>query len=140
MKSNKAMAIATLFLAGSLSMGLQAQENLKALVKKCESMNHVDMDVVYKKDRVTKKTERVIKTLSFTDAQLMNDFLTAFEKDKNAAYRVIESKKSGKIRPSFYGFFEGTTETSYSFDLKDSGKVSISVIEKHNQTPDDWGG
>lgn len=148
MKSGKVLAVAALLLVGSVLTGVQAQEHLKALVKKCESLDKVDMDVIYDKNRETKKTEKVIKSLSFTDAQLMNEFLAAFEKDKEAAYKVIETKKKGKIQPSYYCFFSGTTDTAYSFDVRDSGKVSVSVIEKYNQDPKkstrslgtDWGG
>jgi hypothetical protein len=118
-------------LAGLFSSCATAQDNLNALVKKCESMESVDMNIVYQKDKETKKTQQVIKSLTIeNNKDLVTKFLEAFKKDKEKAYTVIENKQNGKIVPSFYRFSTGNTDISYSFSLDDDANASVSVIER----------
>lgn len=135
MKTKKMIVAGAILLAGSFTMGLQAQEHLNALAKKCESMDKVDMDIIYYKNKETKKIERIVRSFEFTDTQLLNEFLAAFEKDKETAYKVMEAKKNGKIMPSLYRFSTGTTDRVYSLDISKTGKTSISVIERFNIDP-----
>ena len=61
--------------------------------------------------------------------------MAAFDKDKNAAYKIIDDKKSGKLLPSFYRFGSGNTDISYSLSVSKSGKVTVSKIERFDYNP-----
>lgn len=131
MKAKKTILLCVILLLGGLTEGLKAQENLNALMKKCENMDTIDMNVIYNKNRETKKTEKIIKTVTFSNNQkLLDEFVVAFEKDKDAAYKIIDDKKSGKLLPSFYRFGSGKTDISYSLSVSKSGKVTVSKIER----------
>ncbi len=94
MKAKKTILLCVILLLGGLTEGLKAQENLNALMKKCENMDTIDMNVIYNKNRETKKTEKIIKTVTFSNNQkLLDEFVTAFEKDKDAAYKIIDDKE-----------------------------------------------
>ena len=51
MKTRNLILTAALLMAGSWAGDLLAQANLNALMKKCESMAKVNVDVIYDKDR-----------------------------------------------------------------------------------------
>lgn len=136
MKAKKTILLCVILLLGGLTEGLKAQENLNALMKKCENMDTIDMNVIYNKNRETKKTEKIIKTVTFSNNQkLLDEFVVAFEKDKDAAYKIIDDKKSGKLLPSFYRFGSGKTDISYSLSVSKSGKVTVSKIERFDYDP-----
>lgn len=131
MKTKKTILLAALLLLGSICGVSQAQENLNALMKKCETMDKIDMNVIYNKNRETKKTEKIIKTVSFSNNEkLLNEFVAAFEKDKDAAYKIIDQKSKGKLLPSFYRFSNGKTDINYSLSVSDDGSVSVTKIER----------
>lgn len=139
MKTKKITLAIVLLLTAGLSISMQAQEHLSALVKKCETMDNVDMNVAQNKNRETKKPERVIKTLTIKDnPKLVDEFVAAFAKDKEAAYRVIEKKQEGRIVPSFYRFANGKTDISYSFSIDQKGLVTITATERYDY--EDLGG
>ena len=71
---------------------------------------------------------------------MLDEFVTAFEKDKDAAYKIIDDKKSGKLLPSFYRFGSGKTDISYSLSVSKSGKVTVSKIERFDYDPKKAGG
>ena len=111
MKTRNLILTVTLLMAGSWASNLMAQTNLNALMKKCESMEKVNVDVIYDKDRKTKKPVKEVITVTFSrkdNPKLLDEFLDAFRKDKEAAYKVMESKIDGKVMPSFYRFAVGT--------------------------------
>lgn len=140
MKTKKTILLCVILLVGCMTEGLKAQETLNALMKKCENMDTIDMNVIYNKNRETKKTEKIIKTVTFSnDQKLLDEFVAAFEKDKNAAYKIIDDKKSGKLLPSFYRFGSGTTDISYSLSVSKSGKTTISKIERFDYDPKKYG-
>ncbi|WP_304248472.1 DUF5024 domain-containing protein [Parabacteroides gordonii] len=141
MKAKKTILLCVILLAGCMTEGLKAQESLNALMKKCENMDTIDMNVIYNKNRETKKTEKIIKTVTFSNNQkLLDEFVAAFDKDKNAAYKIIDDKKSGKLLPSFYRFGSGNTDISYSLSVSKSGKVTVSKIERFDYNPKKAGG
>jgi len=120
--------MALLFIMSSLSMKLVAQENLNALVKKCETMSSVDVNVVSERNAQTNKLEpKVINITIKNDQALVNEFLDAFKKDKENAKQVIENKRAGKTNYSFFYQFEGV---AYSFNSNENneGDASISVL------------
>ena len=69
MKAKKTILLCVILLLGGLTEGLKAQENLNALMKKCENMDTIDMNVIYNKNRETKKTEKIIKTVTFSRSE-----------------------------------------------------------------------
>ena len=122
----KQLWILVLFLiAGSFSIEMIAQENIQAVIKKCESIESVEMSVIKSRNAQTNKIERVITSISFSsNPSLLNEFLAAFKKDEEKASKVIENKVNGKLVPSFYRF----KGVAYSFSMDNSGNVSISEI------------
>lgn len=134
----KSLVLAMALLFGVGIGSLQAQEHLSALMKKCETIDKVDIQVLYQKDPQTKKPEKNIVTVTFRaqdNPKLHKDFLEAFRKDRESAYKVIENKQNGKIVPSYYRFMQGKNDVSYSFnftgDMRD--QVQITCIERFNE-------
>ena len=109
-------AVLLLFIGGLIT-DLCAQESIKALIKRCENTNSVDMSYIINKDPQTKKVLNSITTITITDnPRLVKDFIGAFEKDRDNAYSVSGSIKNGVSIPS-----------SYKFSLGDDGYISCSM-------------
>ena len=117
--------------AGSFTITASAQDTLNALMNKCESMDDVNMDVIQQRNPSTKKLTQVIKSVSIKNNKaLIDDFLKAFEADKNEAIQAIYSKKNGKMVPSYFQFKTGSKNVSYSFSMKNNGAdASIDMIQ-----------
>ena len=117
-----------LFLMSSFLMKLVAQENLDALVKKCETMTSVEMNYVYKKNSQTQKFEPAVITITISkdkDSTLIDEFLAALKKDEENATQLIESKQGGQKTSVFCKF----KNASYSFSFTSEDRsASISVI------------
>ena len=127
MKTKVFVAVLLFLMIGSFSMKIGAQENLAAMVRKCETMESVDMNVVRQKNPQTKKTESVITSITIkSNPVLVNEFLNAFQRDENKAYQVIEKKKGGKTIPSFYQF----VGVSYSFSMQGDGNATVTEIRE----------
>lgn len=154
MKTRNLILTATLLLAGSWAGDLLAQTNLNALIKKCESMEKVNVDVIYDKDRKTKKPVKEVITITFSrkdNPKLLDEFLDAFRKDKEAAYKVMESKIDGKVMPSFYRFAVGTSDLSFSLEdlnkkfkgdeyMLRNGEIRVTKIERFDfKEESEWG-
>lgn len=154
MKTRNLILTATLLLAGSWTGDLLAQTNLNALMKKCESMEKVNVDVIYDKDRKTKKPVKEVITITFSrkdNPKLLDEFLDAFRKDKEAAYKVMESKIDGKVMPSFYRFAVGTSDLSFSLEdlnkkfkgneyMLRNGEIQVTKIERFDfKEESEWG-
>jgi lipopolysaccharide export LptBFGC system permease protein LptF len=119
------MAMAILLIAGNFTLNASAQTHIEALVKKCESMESVDMNVIRNRNRETKKLERSITTVIIKDNEaLVNEFIAAFKADEGDVIQVIENKSSGKLMPSQY-IFEGV---HYHFFMKDKANATVSEI------------
>lgn len=131
MKTKKIILAAFLLVAGAASTEVFAQEHLEALVKKCEKLDNVQMQVIYNRDPNTKKLEKTIKSINFQDEKLLNEFLDAFEKDKEKAYKMAEQKVNGRMQPSFYRFSDGKREVGYFWSVSGAHNVSLSVIENY---------
>lgn len=126
MKTKHVFIVALLLLIGNFSFELMAQETLKALFKKCETLDNVDMNIVRQRNPETKAVSQVITSVTIKDnPTLVKEFEEAFRKDEPNATQVIENKKNGKLRPSFYQF----GRVSFSYSESSSGKVSITMIE-----------
>lgn len=154
MKTRNFILTAVLLMVGSLAGDLLAQANLNALMKKCESMEKVNVDVIYDKDRKTKKPVKEVITITFSrkdNPKLLDEFLDAFRKDKEAAYKVMESKIDGKVMPSFYRFAAGTSDISFSLEdlnkkfkrneyMLRNGEIQITKIERFDfKEESEWG-
>lgn len=154
MKTRNFILTAVLLMVGSLAGDLLAQANLNALMKKCESMEKVNVDVIYDKDRKTKKPVKEVITITFSrkdNPKLLDEFLDAFRKDKEAAYKVMESKIDDKVMPSFYRFAAGTSDISFSLEdlnkkfkgneyMLRNGEIRITKIERFDfKEESEWG-
>ena len=156
MKTRNLILTAILLIVGSWAGDLLAQTNLNALMKKCESMDKVNVEVIYDRDLKTKKPVKEVVTITFStkdNPKLLDEFVNAFQKDKEAAYKVIESKQNGKVLPSFYRFSSGTNDISYSLEdlnekpgfrgdefLLRKGDIRVTKIERFNfKEESEWG-
>lgn len=151
MKTRSLILTTALLLAGGWAGDLLAQTNLDALMKRCESMDKVNVEVIYDKDKKTKKPVKESITVTFArkdNPKLLEEFLDAFRKDKESAYKVIESKQNGKVQPSFYRFSVGDSDVSYSLEdlsikFKDDefflrkGDVRVTKVERFNSKEKD---
>ena len=122
MKRNGLIMMA--LIASCTSMTLLAQENLDALIKKCEALPSIDMSVTRTRNAQTKELEREIISFTIHDnPDLVNEFLTVFKKDEVNAITVNETKQGGRTKSLYYKFEKAT----YSFSLKDEKSVSITI-------------
>jgi len=114
-----------LFIVSGLSMKLVAQDNLSAMVKKCETIPSVNMNVVREKDPETNKL--VIKVISITindNQALVDEFLAAFKKDEDKVNQMVENKLEGEIS-LLYEFEKVSFSISYG---KTEGYASVNVL------------
>lgn len=128
MKTNRLISIVVIFvIAGCFSTELVAQEAIKALVKRCETMNNVDVNIVRRKNKDSKELNRSIINISFNNNEaLVQEIVAAFNKDRNAADEEMENRSNGKVNNLTLRF----GQTRYSFTQSNNGDASISVIEQ----------
>ena len=131
MKIKNVLAIAILLIIVGINSDLMAQTALRALVKKCESAENVEMNIVRQKDKETLNVQRSIISIKITSNKaLVDEFIAAFEKDEPSAYEVICSKRNGKIIPQFYRFKGVSFSFSYDSANGKQGDAHISMIEE----------
>ena len=129
MKTNRLFITAAIIIAGSFIVNISAQDALKAIAKKCETMENVDISVVRNRNRETKKMERTIISINFQNNEsLKKEILAAFEKDRSNADQDIEDRKSGRGRELMLRF----GSSSYSYSERNDGRFSFSVIEDND--------
>lgn len=147
MKAKNLLLTVALLVAGGYVGDLLAQTNLNALMKKCETMDKVRVEVIYNKDKKTKKIEKEVVTVSFSSKEhpeLLDQFVKAFQQDREAAYKIIETTENGKVMPSFYRFSVGDKDISYSLENMESkyegnpymlrnGDIEVTKIERFAQ-------
>jgi hypothetical protein len=128
MKLIHSLVVLAMALLIGIPAELSAQEALDALVKKCETMKDVDINIIRKKNSKTGKLEPSVVTIDVTDNEkLCQAFLDAFEKDSNQATRTIENRKGGVVNTLFYSF-EGV---SYSYSPgKKKGCCTVTVLRR----------
>ena len=154
MKTRNLILSAVLLVAGTGANSLLAQKNLNALMKRCEAMDKVNVEVIYDKDRKTKKPVKEVVTITFSvkdNPKLLDEFLKAFQLDKEATYKVVETKANGKVMPSLYRFAVGTTDITYSMDdlelkykgnayMLRNGNIRVTKIERFDfREESEWG-
>ena len=139
MKTNRLFITVAIIIAGSFFVNVSAQDALKAIAKKCETLENEDfsVNVVRTRNKDTKKVERYIMTIDFRNGPsakkdavkdnepLKKEILAAFEKDRSNADHEMEERKNGKITTFSLRF----GSSSYTFSESSSGRFSFSVIE-----------
>jgi hypothetical protein len=133
MKTKSRILIAIALFAGFTAENLNAQEAVKALIKKCETMETVDINTIRSRDPETKELLRSIVSINVrSNPSLVKDFQNAFqadyqnaEKSKGAADREVITRRGGKIVNLMYTY----GNTSYNFSVTDESNATISVVE-----------
>ena len=129
MKASKFYGIALALLLCGLSTEVFAQKNLEEVVRKCKSDKSVDKSVVTKKDPATKQKRRVVSSFEVeSGSPLYQEVMTAFERDKEEAYQIIENESGGN-KNYFIRFTRADGNVAYSLDVGESG-LSLTVIER----------
>ncbi|MDR0962514.1 MAG: DUF5024 domain-containing protein [Mediterranea sp.] len=130
-------AMAFAFLV-SLPTEVHAQETLKILIQKCETMDDVDINIIRRKDKKTGELEHSAVTITIKDNKpLCEEFEKAFRKDSESAEQEIISRK-GKIVSSIFCRFG---DVSYSYSQSSAGNATVSVIHKSTRMFNfDWEG
>ena len=135
MKASKCFWVALCLLVGSFSTELWAQKNLEAVVQKCKADKTIDKSVVTNKDPKTKKVYKIVSSFVVEGhAALQQEIKSAFERDKEEAYQVIENESNGKM-DYFIRFSKANVKVSYSMDSRDT-KLSFTVIENFEKGGD----
>jgi len=128
MKTNRLFITVVIIIAGSFFMNISAQDALKAVAAKCESMENVNISVVRNRNRETRKVDKYIMSITFEkNESLKKEILEAFEKERGNADKEIEDRRNGRIREMMLRF--GTS--SYSVSEHQNGRFSFSVIEDY---------
>jgi hypothetical protein len=135
MKTKIGLLIGLMWLLGSFSMESSAQEAIKALIKKCETLETVDIDIVRHRDRNTKEVTRSVTSIQIrSNPALVKEFQDAFQKayddfskGKDVADREIITRRGGKIVNLVYRYGSVT----YNFSVDNNGQsANVSVIER----------
>ena len=128
MKTNRLIITVALIITGSFFMTISAQDALKAIAKKCESIENAAISVARSRDKETKKVNKYIMSVTFEkNESLKKEILAAFEKDRGNADHEVEDRQNGRIREMMLRF--GTS--SYSISEHPNGRISFSVIENY---------
>ncbi|MDR2969954.1 MAG: DUF5024 domain-containing protein [Tannerellaceae bacterium] len=127
MKTKHLFLVVILLFTGSMASEIQAQSNIKALFRKCEAMDDVEMSRIRNRDEGKEKT---ITGVTFkNNEQLLKEFQDACKKDEGEARFISEEKVDGKMVPKFYRFDNAT----FSYDVNKDGNgqttVSATLIE-----------
>ena len=126
MKTNRLFITAAIIIAGSFFVDISAQDALKAIAKKCEAMDNVDISVVRNRNKETKKVDQYIMSITFEkNESLKKEILAAFDKERVNADQEIEDRKDGRVRSMMLRF----GSSLYSISENPNGRVSFSVNE-----------
>jgi len=120
--------ISLLLILSSFSMKLLAQEDLDALVKKCETMTSVDINAVRTRNAKTKELEREVISIKFNDnPALMDEFLSAFRSlKKDEAIQSTENRQGGVTLNLNYRFEDAAYLFSY---IEKDKQVNINITK-----------
>ena len=121
MKTKRLFITVIMIIAGGFFMNISAQEALKALAKKCETLENVEISVVK-----NKKMNSFMMRIVFTNNEsLKNEILAAFKKDREGADHIAENKSSQNVRLTYR--FENIV---YTFSLL-GNRCTFSVSENN---------
>ena len=134
MKKNVCI-IALLLIVSGFTMELVAQENIHAVLKKCENNKNVDITYTNEKkvpltlieddDPLFGRHETYQVVIRGDEATLIKEFEVAFKKDREKANKISESKKGGKLTAATYQFNRVTY--SFIFLSKEESKTTTSA-------------
>ena len=132
MKRN-VLIMALLFIVSSFSVKLAAQENIHAVVKKCENNKNVDITYTKEKknflaaddDPLLGRHETYQMVIRGDEATLIKEFEAAFKKDREKAIKISESKKEGKLVSATY-IFNGITYSLIFVSKEESKTTTLS--------------
>ena len=132
MKTNRFIITVVLIITGSFFVNVTAQEALRAIMKKCENMENLNVNVVRNKDKETKKVTRVMINISFEKNEtLKKEILSAFEKDSEMADYEMKNKRNGNTDLNYrFGLI------SFSYNENRDGRVIFSSHEKSSDSKD----
>ena len=127
MKTRNLIIYLVLLTAGSFSIDLFAQENIKALMQQIEKTD--DKDII--EADIVRKNNSALRTRSYTmliklrySPELEKKLVDTFQQDNDKANQVIEQKKDGKVLHYLYKFNNAT----YSFTISNE-TISIQAQE-----------
>jgi hypothetical protein len=121
------MIIMLLLATASVSTTIFAQDNIKAMLKKCESMEVIEASIIRNNKSLIKKPIRSTVTIKLHyTPELVAELVEAFYKDRELANSEIEQKKDGQMVSMLYKFDNST----YSFTVKDD-TVNIQGVERN---------
>lgn len=139
----KILAMALILAAGSLLNSASAQERIKALIKKCETIESVDMNIVKSRHSASSSAEvdgkpvatanagkgsleeSVVTVMIHDNEALVNEFLAAFQAEEENATDVISKRHAGKTVPTLYRF-EG--DLTFAFDMRDKANATVTQM------------
>ena len=126
MKTNRLFITAAIIIAGSFFVNISAQDALKAIAKKCETMENIDISVVRNRNKETKKVDQYIMSITFEkNESLKKEIIAAFDKDRVNADQEIEDRKDGRVRNMMLRF----GSSHYSISENPNGRITFSVNE-----------
>lgn len=134
MKTKIKLLFGLTWLLGIFSIEASAQDAIKALIKKCESMETVDINIVRTRDRNTKEVRSITTLQIESNPALVKEFQDTFQKtydadfskNKDAADQEIITRRGGKIVTLMYKY----DNITYRFSVKDDGNsAEVSVWE-----------
>jgi hypothetical protein len=123
---------------GIFSTKTNAQETIKALIKKCETLESVDVTIVRQRDQKTKKISSSLTTLRIkSDPTLVKEFQDAFQKaydngfskSQDVADHEMITRRAGKIVRLMYTF----GNIRYDFSVEDNGHARLNVMERNEE-------
>jgi len=127
MKKKNLILSFVLLIAGSFSMEIFAQENIKALMQQIEKTD--DKEIL--EADIVRKNNPTLRTKSFTmliklrySPELEKKLIDTFQQDSEKANQVVEQKKDGKVLQYLYRFDTST----YSFAISND-TISIQARE-----------
>ena len=130
MKTNRLFITAAIIIAGSFIVNISAQDALKAIAKKCETMENVDISVVRNRNKETKKVDQYIMSITFEkNESLKKEIIAAFDKDRVNADQEIEDRKDGRVRNMMLRF----GSSHYSISENPNGRITFSVNEDKDE-------
>ncbi|MDR1344382.1 MAG: DUF5024 domain-containing protein [Tannerellaceae bacterium] len=128
MRTKHVVLTAVLLIAAGLAQSLQAQENIRAMIKKCET-DSVDMSIVIERDPATRKPREMVTAVHIkNDEALVNEFIEAFKKDEAMATESISRRHpDGRLLPSVVEF----DDLMFIITVNAKENANVSMIEKY---------
>jgi hypothetical protein len=126
MKTKKARFFMLSLAFAGFSLGMSAQVHLDALIKRCETLESVDMEMVKNKGKFDKNVETKTVNIRITNnKKLVYEFLDAFKKDSPNAEQAMFRKKKESGEINYYQ--SQFPKQTYTIVVKEAGNANITV-------------